>query len=225
MSDQGEDEGRAVALPAIVPVFPLPGVLLLPRARLPLHIFEPRYRAMTMDALDADGMIAMAQPRDPESADASPALYDVACLGRIVESEQLEDGRWLLTLEGVIRLRIREELPLKNGYRRVSPDYSDFPHDLDPMSDGPALDREGLLAALGVYLDARGLSADCKAIGKLPDEPLVNALAMACPFLPAEKQALLQAVDVRARAGLLSTLLQLSATHEAANDDEPPRPN
>lgn len=218
-------EGSAVALPVIAPVFPLAGVLLLPRARLPLHIFEPRYRAMTADALDGERMIALAQPRDPASEAEQPDLYDIACLGRIVEDEQLEDGRWLLTLEGVIRLKISEELALKDGYRRVRADYSEYAHDLAPALDGLGVDREGLMGALEAYLSARGLSADQDAIGKLPDEPLVNALAMACPFLPAEKQALLQAVDARERACLLDALLRLSAAPDAANDDEPPAIN
>jgi len=218
-------EGNAVALPVIAPIFPLAGVLLLPRARLPLHIFEPRYRAMTTDALDGERMIALAQPRDPASEAEQPDLYNVACLGRIVEDEQLEDGRWLLTLEGVIRLKISEELALKDGYRRVRADYSEYAHDLAPTSDGLGVDREGLMGALGAYLSARGLSADQDAIGKLPDEPLVNALAMACPFLPAEKQALLQAADARERASLLDALLRLSAAPDAANDDEPPAMN
>lgn len=215
-------EGGAIALPAVTPVFPLAGVLLLPRARLPLHIFEPRYRAMTRDALEGDGMIAMAQPVDPASSESEPELYPVACLGRIVEDERLEDGRWLLTLEGVIRMRISEELELKDGYRRVRADYSDYPQDLSPL-DGPVgLDREKLLAALAQYLDVKGLSADQEAIGKLPEEPLVNALAMACPFPPAEKQALLQAADIGERAQLLETMLSLAAAPSAANDDDPP---
>lgn len=218
-------EGNAVALPVIAPVFPLAGVLLLPRARLPLHIFEPRYRAMTTDALAGDRMIAMAQPRDQASAEDMPELYDIACLGRIVEDEELEDGRWLLTLEGVIRLKITEELALKDGYRRVRAEYSEFSHDITPAEKDLGLDRDGLMGALGAYLSARGLSADQDAIGKLPDEPLVNALAMACPFLPAEKQALLQAIDTRERASLLDALLRLSTAPDAANDDEPPAIN
>lgn len=224
MTDRTGESG-AVALPAITPVFPLPGVLLLPRARLPLHIFEPRYRAMTEDAIASDGMIAMAQPRNPGDQAMDPDLYDIACLGRIVESEKLEDGRWMLTLEGVIRLRIEEELPLKDGYRRVRADYGDFPQDLSPPEDEAPIERDDILEALGLYLDARGLSADRDQIAKLPDEPMVNALAMACPFMPAEKQALLQAEDLRARAKLLSALLRLSASPEAANDDDPPRMN
>lgn len=221
----GPDEGQALGLPEIAPVFPLAGVLLLPRARLPLHIFEPRYRAMTEDAINGDGMIAMVQPRDPTTEDMSPDLYEIACLGRIVEEEKLDDGRWMLTLEGVSRLKIAEELPKKDGYRRVRADYSGFGHDLAQETGDLGLDRDSLLGALGAYLSARGLSADKDAIGKLPDEPLVNALAMACPFLPAEKQALLQASDTKERASLLDALLKLSAAPDAANDDEPPAMN
>lgn len=223
--NEGPTGGKMVALPKIAPIFPLAGVLLLPRARLPLHIFEPRYRAMTEDAMNGDGMIAMVQPRDPASEDMTPDVYDIACLGRIVEDEKLDDGRWLLTLEGVTRLKIEEELDLKDGYRRVRADYSDFGNDLSTATGSLGLDRDSLLSALTAYLSARGLSADEDAIGKLPDEPLVNALSMACPFLPAEKQALLQAPDTRERAELLDALLKLSASPDAANDDEPPAMN
>jgi len=220
------DGPTAVALPAIAPIFPLTGVLLLPGARLPLHIFEPRYRAMTADALSGDGVIAMVQPKpDGESGGDDPDVYPVACLGRIVEHQLLDDGRYTLTLEGVIRFRIVEELPLKDGYRRARVNYEDFSQDLSPFEDALPVDRDGLLKALEFYLSVRGLGADQDAIGKLPDEPLVNALAMACPFLPAEKQALLQASDVGERARLLLTLLQLSATPDSANDDEPPTLN
>ena len=219
------DDIRAVALPAIVPIFPLAGVLLLPRARLPLHIFEPRYQAMTKDAIVGDGMIAMAQPRTPDSEEAEPDLYPIACLGRIVEQEQQDDGRWMLTLEGVIRFTISEECPVKDGYRQVRADYSDFSHDLEPHGSALRLDRDALLTSLTNYLEGQGLSADREAIGRLPDEPLVNALAMACPFMPAEKQALLQARDIEERGELLQTLLQFTMTLDAANDDEPPAMN
>ena len=219
------DDIRAVALPAIVPIFPLAGVLLLPRARLPLHIFEPRYQAMTKDAIAGDGMIAMAQPRNPDSEEAEPDLYPIACLGRIVEQEQQDDGRWMLTLEGFIRFTISEECPLKHGYRQVRADYGDFSHDLEPHEGALRLDRDALLTSLTNYLEGQGLSADREAIGRLPDEPLVNALAMACPFMPAEKQALLQARDIEERGELLQTLLQFTMTLDAANDDEPPAMN
>ena len=219
------DDIKAVALPAVVPIFPLPGVLLLPRARLPLHIFEPRYRVMTEAAIAGDGVIAMAQPRDAESRDLSPDLYPIACLGRIVEQEQQEDGRWMLTLEGVIRFIISEECPLKDGYRQVRADYEAFSHDLSPFEGALGLDRDRLLTSLTSFLEGRGLSADRNAIGRLKDEPLVNALAMACPFMPAEKQALLEARDIGERGHLLLTLLQISATLDAANDDEPPTMN
>lgn len=215
------DDPLALALPAIVPIFPLSGVLLLPRARLPLHIFEPRYKAMMHDVMAGDQVIAMAQPRDPAYDGDAPDVYDIACLGRVIEHEEMDDGRWSLTLEGIIRFRILEELPLKDGYRRVRADYSEFSEDITKAVDTD-LNRDGLLSALGAYLKVQGLGADQDAIGQLPDEPLVNALAMACPFLPAEKQALLEAPGFAERAELLEALMQLSMTPNAANDDEPP---
>ena len=214
----------ALALPAVVPVFPLTGVLLLPRARLPLHIFEPHYRAMVQDAMQGDQVIAMVQPRDPESKGDAPELYSVACLGRIIEHEELEDGRWTVTLEGVIRLRIQEEVAEKDGYRRVRADYSEFSEDITTAVEAD-LNRDKLLGALGGYLKTQGLGADEDAIGQLPDEPLVNALAMACPFLPAEKQALLEAPTFSGRAELLEALMELAIIPNAANDDEPPTVN
>ena len=215
----------SAGLPSNVPVFPLAGVLLLPRAHLPLHIFEPRYRSMTEDALAGDGMIAMVQPRDPMSSEVNPEIYPVACLGRIVNEERLEDGRWQLTLEGVTRFRVAEELPLKHGYRIVRPDYSEFLSDLSTQDVAADIKRDTLLAAFFQYLGGRGLSTDEQAISRLKDEPLVNALAMACPFFPAEKQALLESQTILDRAKMLQALLELSSRPEAANDDEPPRLN
>jgi Lon protease-like protein len=215
----------SAGLPSNVPVFPLAGVLLLPRAHLPLHIFEPRYRSMTEDALAGDGMIAMVQPRDPSSSEVNPEIYPVACLGRIVNEERLEDGRWQLTLEGVTRFRVAEELPLKHGYRIVRPDYSEFLSDLSTQDVATDIKRDTLLAAFFEYLGGRGLSTDEQAIARLKDEPLVNALAMACPFFPAEKQALLESQTILDRAKMLQALLELSSRPEAANDDEPPRLN
>ena len=174
--------------------------------------------------MQADQVIAMIQPRDPESVGTAPELYDVACLGRIIEHEELDDGRWTLTLEGVIRLRIQEEVSEKDGYRRVRADYSEFAEDVTKAEE-TNLDRERLLAALAGYLKTQGLGADEDAIGQLPDEPLVNALAMACPFLPAEKQALLEAPSIKQRAELLEALMQLAMVPNAANDDEPPTVN
>ena len=199
------------ALPAIVPVFPLSGVLLLPRGELPLHIFEPRYRAMTAAALEGDGMIAMAQPSgEPASDPDNPPLFRVACLGRIAEARQTEDGRYYITLNGVSRLRMGEELPLRDGYRRVAADYGEFAGDL--VEDrATVLDRQRLLDALKHYLGAKGMAADWRSVDAVRNEPLVNALSMLCPFAPGEKQALLEAPDLAERGRLLTALLEMGA--------------
>ncbi|MCA8929504.1 MAG: LON peptidase substrate-binding domain-containing protein [Alphaproteobacteria bacterium] len=207
-------------LPEIVPIFPLPGVMLLPRAPLPLHIFEPRYRAMTRDALEGDGYIAMVQPSgEPGDDPVNPPVFQTAGLGRIAASERLEDGRYNMVLHGVCRLRLVAELPLKDGYRRVRADYAAFAHDLPPAA-ADAVAREALLGALGAFLERRNLKANWDEAAKASDEQLVNSLAMACPFGPREKQALLEAHDLAARAELLQALCELDAGG-IANDNAP----
>jgi len=148
-----------VDLPDTVPIFPLPGVLLLPRALLPLHIFEPRYRAMTRDALDGDRMIAMIQPSGPSGDPREPAVYRTGCVGRISAVEEVEDGRFNLTLTGVSRFAVVTEMPLLKGYRRAVADYRPFAGDLDEAV-GETIDRERVLAGFRAYLRVRGLSAD-----------------------------------------------------------------
>lgn len=195
-------------LPAIVPIFPLGGVLLLPRTELPLHIFEPRYRAMTAAALDGDKMIAMIQPSDLGDSTDMP-VYPVGCLGRIVSARLTDDGRYYITLTGVARFRVREELPLREGYRRVVPDYERFVGDLIEVQ-GQKIERERLVGALKGYAGIKGLSADWSALDGLSAERLVNVIAMICPFTPAEKQALLEAANVTARGELLVSLLEMA---------------
>lgn len=199
-------------LPSVVPIFPLPGVLLLPRSELPLHIFEPRYRAMTRDALASDRMIAMIQPVDGAAArdPVNPPVYAVGCVGRLENVRPTEDGRFNLTLVGISRFRIAEELPLHDGYRRARADYSSFTHDLAPIPDD-RVDRHRLLAALRAFLAAGGLGTDWSAIERAGNETLVNALAMLCPFSPGEKQALLECADLAARADALTTLCEIGA--------------
>ena len=209
-------------LPDIVPIFPLQGVLLLPRTPLPLHIFEPRYRAMTRDALAGDGYIAMIQPSGEAGGDPmNPPVYQTACLGKIAASEQADDGRYNIVLAGVCRFRLVEELPLKDGYRRVRADYAPYASDLEPPpADATTLEREPLLTALRAFLDRRKLKANWEEAAKASDEQLVNSLAMACPFAPQEKQALLEAEGLAARAQLLQTLCELD-TGGVANDNTP----
>jgi uncharacterized protein len=207
---------RVDDLPGEFPVFPLPGALLLPRGQLPLNIFEPRYLAMTEDALGHRRMFGMIQPDPtlPES-DNGPGLFRVGCLGRLSSFSETDDGRYLITLTGMIRFAIAGEIDMRRGYRRVRADFSPFRADLE-LDPGPiGIERDALLAALRSYFTHRGFDANWDAIKRLPDDMLVVTLAMVCPFEPAEKQALLEAPGDAERASTLLTLLQMGAM---AND-------
>ncbi len=210
------------ALPAEIAVFPLSGALLLPEGRLPLNIFEPRYRAMTEDSLAAGRMFGMVQP-DPAAprGAAGPGLYRIGCLGRLTSFAETEDGRFLVTLTGMIRFRVAEELEMRRGYRRVRADYGAFQADLHPAAP-PALDRPGLLAALRPFFKARGIEANWEAVEQTDDAALVTTLAMVCPFEVPEKQALLEAATPAERAAMLIALLQMGV-HGTPSDDAPPR--
>jgi Lon protease-like protein len=198
------------ALPAILPIFPLTGVLLLPRGRLPLNIFEPRYLAMTRDALAGERLIGMVQPSDPSASGSNPAVYPAGCAGRITSFAETEDGRFLITLTGTSRFRISEELPLLEGYRRVVPDWSGFSRDLEGEEDS-SFDRERLMRGLRAYFQHHQISADWDAVGSVPGERLVTSIAMVCPFEPSEKQALLEAPGLDERARLLTTIVEMAA--------------
>ena len=216
-----EDERRAAnddtILPDVLPIFPLRGVLLLPRAELPLHIFEPRYRAMTRDALSGTGLIGMIQPKDPHEAGEKPAVYPTGCMGRIADCRQTDDGRYYMTLVGICRFRIREELSLVDGYRRVVPDYAPFTADLSEK--GSSVDRERLLTALAVYCERRKYQVNWDVIKKTGDDDLVSALAMLCPFEPSEKQALLESGGSGERGRVLVALLEMALL--GREDDKP----
>jgi Lon protease-like protein len=215
----------ADALPDILPIFPLSGVLLLPRGRLPLNIFEPRYLAMTRDALGGERLIGMVQPSEPPRDTGAgpgidrmnPPIYPIGCAGRVTQFSETDDGRYLITLTGVSRFRIREELPLLSGYRRVVPDWAPFAHDRDQPAK-PDFDRERLIRGLKSYFAQRQISADFEAIEKAPGEYLVTSLAMACPFGASEKQALLEAADPDERARLLTTLVEMAATEPTTEE-------
>ncbi len=205
-------------LPDSFPIFPLTGALLLPRGRLPLNIFEPRYKAMVEDALGERRLMAMIQP-DParERGATGPGIYAVGCLGRISSFSETDDGRYLITLTGIARFRVAEELPMRRGYRRVRPDWAAFPAlDLAAPTQG-GFDRAALLAALRGYFTCRGIEANWDAVEKMSDDGLLTTLAMVCPFEPAEKQVLLEAPDAKARARDLLALLMIGA-HGQAED-------
>jgi hypothetical protein len=208
-------ESDQAALPQILPIFPLTGVLLLPRGRLPLNIFEPRYLAMTRDALGGERLIGMVQPSDPQQDNRgggapNPPVYPTGCAGRITAFAETDDGRYMITLTGVSRFRIRDELPLLAGYRRVVPDWQPFAQDLDaPPATG--FDRERFIRGLKEFFAQRQITADWEAIDKAAGEHLITSLAMLCPFAPSEKQALLEAADLDERARLLIALVEMAA--------------
>ncbi len=188
-----------------VPVFPLAGALLFPRAQLPLHIFEPRYRAMVRDALASDGLIAMIQPRDESEP---PSLFEIGCIGRIAASDELEDGRFNIVLEGLGRFRIAREAEVETPYRQVDADREGFgDEEEDPEPLGIAA-RAELERESRRYADALGYQVDWESVGRLDDEMLVNGIAQIAPLDVGSKQALLEAPDIGARADLLVQFMQ-----------------
>ena len=218
-------------LPASLPIFPLQGVLLLPGGQLPLNIFEPRYLELITDALAEQRMIGMVQPvMDDEetrgfevetagqaeasgsgagAADPGQApMYRVGCAGRIVQFSETEDGRFLITLRGVVRFRIRRELPQSRHYRRVLPQFDPFANDLEAAK--AYFDRQRLLDALSYYFEQQQIEADWNAITDASNERLVTSLAMVCPFSAAEKQALLEAPTPSDRAETMTTILEMA---------------
>ncbi len=199
-------------LPATLPIFPLTGVLLLPRGRLPLNIFEPRYLNMVSDALGGNRMFGMVQPNEAEAEqnEKEPDTYSTGCTGRVTHFEETDDGRFVLSLRGVCRFRVVEEIPTTRGYRRCAADWAPYRDDLE-TSDDASIDRERLTAAVRNYFTAKGLDANWEAIEKANDEYLVTSIAMLCPFDPSEKQALLEASDLVARAELLTTIVEMAA--------------
>ena len=197
-------------LPPVIPIFPLSGVVLLPRTRLPLNVFEPRYLAMVDAAMDQSRVIGMIQPRDTaEEKSKRPALTQVGCVGRITEYSETDDGRYLITLTGIARFHIASEREVSSPFRQVAADYALFSADLLQTED-PPIPRERLLNALKPYLTGRAMQTDWKSVEEAPAETLVNALAMLCPFAPGEKQALLEAPGLKERADVLIALLELA---------------
>jgi uncharacterized protein len=192
------------SLPDVIPIFPLGGAVLLPRAQLPLNIFEQRYLTMTRDALANHRLIGMVQPMNGGSR---PAVFPVGCVGRISSAEDSNDGRIMITVSGLKRFRIIEELATTTPYRQVRASYADFAQDDDEFLELPGDLRVHLLDRMHDYLRALGLDADWTAIEKANDDMLVSALTMLCPFEAAEKQALLEAPRLHDRAEILMTLM------------------
>jgi hypothetical protein len=202
-------------LPRVVPIFPLPGVLLLPGGRLPLNIFEPRYLAMVRDALAGERAIGMIQPCEEADDVGAAKVYETGCLGRITAFSETDDGRYLITLTGLIRFEVSRELPPMEGYRRVTADYGRFRSDITDHPGGPdgAIDRTRFLESLGMYFEANGIESDWKAIEETADAALVTGLAMLCPFAAPEKQALLEAMSLTERASAMTAIMEM-AVHQ-----------
>lgn len=203
-------------IPSVVPIFPLKGALLLPGGQLPLNIFEPRYLAMVENALAGKRIIGMIQPRiegdedeviDELDETVRPELSSVGCLGRITTYAETGDGRLLITLQGICRFRVLEETNCRQPYRqcRIAP----FLTDLEEAQDSAEIDREALLRAFRDYLEAHNLEADWDSIARAGNETLVNALSIMSPFGPAEKQALLEAPDLKTRAATLIAITEM----------------
>ena len=199
-------------LPQRMPVFPLRGAILLPRATLPLNIFEPRYLEMMEDVMSTSRVLGMVQPEGGEEE--SPAgkivpLRRIGCADAITGYQELDDGRLLITLTGIARFALVDEVPLDKPYRICTVSYDAFLGDFAAGAGEDAVDRQGLLKALKTYLEARNLRADWSAVSKSSNETLVNSLAIASPFGPEEKQALLEADDLKTRAEMLVALAEM----------------
>ncbi|MEL7228283.1 MAG: LON peptidase substrate-binding domain-containing protein [Pseudomonadota bacterium] len=205
-------------LPDVVPVFPLSGALLLPAGNMPLNIFEPRYLAMIEDALSSGRVIGMVQPRfdGEESEDGDhPSLCEVGCLGRITAFQETGDGRIMVNLAGIARFRLTGEEKGQNGYRRIR--YTAFADDLlDNAEAAKAVDRDGLLRTFKLFLEANDMEADWDGVREADTETLVNTLSMMSPYGPPEKQALLEAVDLKTRAETLVAITEIALAREGS---------
>ncbi len=207
----------------VIPVFPLPGALLLPRGQMPLNIFEPRYVAMVDDALRTGlRLIGMIQP-DPAhpGPEDKPNIYKVGCVGRITQIAETGDGRYLLQLTGVARFRVEGELEVSTPYRQCRVSYAPFADDFTARKGEEEVDRESLLRALSDFLKANNLKADWEGIENAPNEALVNALAMMSPYGVAEKQALLEAPDLKTRAEILVAATEIELAKASSGGETP----
>lgn len=196
-------------VPNVIAVFPLTGALLLPRGELPLNIFEPRYLAMIDDAMKSHRIIGMIQPEDRAANRDVPELLTVGCAGRITQLAESGDGRYLLTLTGIARFRIVDEIAAMTPYRQCRVDFSDFLSDFTPRVGENAVDRDSVIRTLRDFAEANQLEIDWTSIHEAPNEALVNALAMMSPYGPKEKQALLEAPDLKARAEVLVAITEI----------------
>jgi Lon protease-like protein len=201
---------RAIDLPDTIAVFPLPGALLLPRARLPLHIFEPRYLQMLDDAMKTKHrLIGMIQPREVPGQ-AEKRLHAIGCAGRLTGFSETEDGRYMITLSGISRFRVLSEVQGFTPYRRCQVDWAPFARDMGAVETDPGFKRDEFMAALKRYFEAMQLSTDWGSLKGAEEELLINSLSMLCPFAPEDKQALLEAPSLPTRRETLVTLIEFA---------------
>jgi len=210
-------------LPEVIPVFPLPGALLLPRGQMPLNIFEPRYLAMVDDAFrDGHRLIGMIQPDAAHTENATrPSLFKVGCVGRITQLAETGDGRYILELTGVSRFKVVEELTVLTPYRQCKVDFFVFADDFTARKGEECVDRSRLLEVLADFLKVNNLKADWGGIESAPNEALVNALAMMSPYGAAEKQAMLEAPDLKTRAEILIAVTEMDLAKKRTSGDPP----
>ena len=209
---------RLTDLPDTIAVFPLPGALLLPRARLPLHIFEPRYLQMLDDALKTKHrLIGMIQPREVPGA-AGKRLHAIGCAGRLTGFSETEDGRHRVTLSGISRFRVLQEVQGFTPYRRCQVDWAPFARDLGGAESDAGFKRAEFMAGLKRYFEAMDLSTDWGSLKGADQELLINSLSMLCPFAPEDKQALLEAPSLTTRRETLVTLIEFAL--RGGNGDE-----
>lgn len=210
------DYNQVSELPDIFPVFPLSGALLFPRGILPLNIFEPRYLNMIDDAMSGNRMIGMVQTTGTGSK-AHPDIADVGTIGRIAHFSETDDGRYLISLEGICRFFIAEEMPMTRPYRQARADWTDYGGDLADPVVATVPDREPVLSALQDYLAHNNMQADWETVEDAPVEALINALCAGCPFSVMEKQALLEAIDLNTRSDCLIALLELDGSKKGGS--------
>ena len=204
-------------IPDVIPVFPLPGALLLPRAKLPLHVFEPRYLSMIEDCMKTSSrFIGMVQPY--QSRGGETKLHSIGCVGRLNQFSETEDGRYMVTLSGMSRFRIKEEVEGFAPYRRCHVTWDGFERDLGKAERDDSFERSVFMAALKRYFDDRQLSTDWETMQEADDELLINSLSMLCPFEPEDKQALLEAPSLSTRRETLTTLIEFALRGGADED-------
>lgn len=208
-------------LPEAIPVFPLPGALLLPRARLPLHIFEPRYLAMLEDTMKTPArLIGMIQPCDGKTG-GTAGLHKIGCAGRLTAFSETEDGRYMITLSGISRFRVESEIEGFTPYRRFNVSWDGFDRDTGPVEHDSGLQRDAFFPLLREFFDTEELRTDWDSLKEADDELLINSLAMLCPFEPEEKQALLEAPSLETRRETLVTLIEFNLRGGGNCSEEP----